>query len=300
MLPSKLIRQITKKDIALLLFITIGIDIVLYFTNYSHLMSTLYQLICMISFYVGIKLHRALKPEENAKQPFHKLFFQFTIVYLIFYTSVGMVDSLTYSIFEPYWNNHEQVVEEANDYLQTVEEDIPESPTQDERMFYIFSIVDYVGYDFLSSILAGTEEIWRLAYIALILLFFKGIIGSRWEYMNHTPFLYIAVAVSSILFGWSHTFTADYELPVFIGTTVLTGISGAVFAVLLLWTRNLWMLVLTHALYDVLVTISWFYFDIMLEATAILLLLISAVLYIINEKKEQKLKTPMTNERGAL
>ncbi len=282
-----LTSSITKRDIGLILIITILVDLVLYFTKFSSFMFTLYDLLLMITFYVGIKLHHVLQSNDDQPQDRKSLLSKFVIVFIAFYCAMTVIDSLSYSLFESYWDNHEQYVEDSVAYVDSEAAEPPtENATVEDMTYYVFSIIDSVGYEFLSSILAGTEEIWRLGYMILILLVLKAIFQKTWNSKNQRPFMIAALVLSSIMFGWSHTFASYYDdTSVYIGTVILYSIAGIILGSLLLWAKNLWILVAVHSLYDVLVTISWYYFNLALEVTIVLLLIIYAINHLGPRKK---------------
>ncbi|QOR66438.1 CPBP family intramembrane metalloprotease [Cytobacillus suaedae] len=273
-----LTSSVTKKDIGLILIITILVDLVLYFTKYSSFMFTLYDLLLMITFYVGIKLHRVLSSNDGEPKDRKSLLNKFVIVFIAFYCAMTVIDALSYSLFESYWDNHEQYVEDSVAYVESAVAEPPtENATAEDVTYYVFSMIDSVGYEFLSSILAGTEEIWRLGYMILILLVLKAIFQKKWESGTQKPFMITALVLSSFLFGWGHTLSSHYDdLSIYLGTVILYSLAGLVLGSLLLWAKNLWILVAVHSLYDVLVTISWYYFNLALEVTIILLLIIYA------------------------
>ncbi|MBE4907243.1 CPBP family intramembrane metalloprotease [Bacillus luteolus] len=283
-----LTSSVTKRDIGLILIITILVDLVLYFTKFSSFMFTLYDLLLMITFYVGIKLHHVLRGNDDGQPEDRKsLLSKFVIVFIAFYCAMTVIDSLSYSLFESYWDNHEQYVEDSAAYVDSAVAEPPkENATAEDMTYYVFSIIDSVGYEFLSSILAGTEEIWRLGYMILILLVLKAIFQKKWDSGNHKPFIITALVLSSFMFGWSHTFASYYDdTSVYIGTVILYSAAGIILGSLLLWAKNLWILVAVHSLYDVLVTISWYYFNLALEVTILLLLVAYALNHVGAKKK---------------
>jgi hypothetical protein len=282
-----LTSSISKRDIGLILVITILVDLVLYFTKFSSFMFTIYDLLLMITLYAGIKLHHVLRSNDDQPQDRKSLFTKFVITFIAFYCAMNVIDSLSYSLFESYWENHEQYVEDSIDYVDSAVAEPPtEDATTEDVTYYVFSIIDSVGYEFLSSILAGTEEIWRLGYIILILLLLKTLFRNKWVNGDQKPFMLTALIISSFLFGWSHTFSSYYDdTSVYIGTVILYSVAGLVLGALLLWSKNLWILVAVHSLYDVLVTISWYYFGLALEVTIVCLLIAFALTNVISSKK---------------
>lgn len=294
MLPNNLTDHITKRTIILLIIVTVIIDIVLYFTKYSYFMDTIYDLLTFFSFYVGIDLHRRLKGNFSNQQDQIRnnrtaiYIKRFATVFLIFVFANFFVDMYSTSFLTSYWENFDEQVTTYHENLEQFEDAMPEAETSEEHVMNLFATLDMVGYDFLTSILAGSEEIWRLSYIVLLLLIFKKLFRKHWVPEKQKIFLGITVAITSILFGIGHTLAYDYNFRIWIGTVLIYSVLGLVLCLLLLWTRDLWLLVTVHAFYDVVATLSWHYIPwAVWYVTAILLMLkiISQIVLKISKEK---------------
>jgi membrane protease YdiL (CAAX protease family) len=279
MLLNDLTANFSKQTIFLLLIATVFIDIVLYFTKYSYFMDNIYDMLTLITFFVGIELHRRITNEiskENDKKWIYRFAVfikKFANVFLIFVIANFIVDLCSTNLLPSYWENFDSQVTYYDETISQFEESIPPAATSEEHLMNFFSIVDMVGFDFLSSILAGSEEIWRLSYIVLLLLILKKLFPRHWSSQNQKLFIGITVGITSLLFGIGHTLAYDYNFSLWIGTVIIYSLLGLVLCLLLLWTRNLWLLVTVHAFYDVIATLSWHYIPWAVWYTAAILVL---------------------------
>lgn len=280
MILNRLTTNITIRNIFLLLIVTVFIDIVLYFTKYSYFLDTIYDMLTLFSFSVGIWLHKRLRDEsvipleETKRVKIAKYIKQFATVFLIFVIANTIVDIYSTNYLSSYWENFDEQVTSYDEELNQFEDTIPQASTGEDHLVNFFSTVDMVGYDFLTSILAGSEEIWRLGYIVLLLLVTKKLFPRQWLPQNKRLFLGITVGITSLLFGIGHTLAYDYNLNVWVGTVIIYSLLGVVLCLLLLWTRNLWLLVTVHAFYDVVATLSWHYIPWAVWYTAVILLVV--------------------------
>ena len=119
----------------------------------------------------------------------------------------------------------------------------------------------------------------------LVLMFLKNIFRRRWEKGSRDIFLMLALFLTSIIFGIDHTLDTEQTWSVKLGSIVTFANMGFLFGVLLLWTRHLWVMVLVHALYDIMATISWYYYDYALEAMALLALIFHVIFFILEKRK---------------
>ncbi|OLS37806.1 CPBP family intramembrane glutamic endopeptidase [Bacillus sp. MRMR6] len=275
-----LTEPITKRLLFALLVVTVGVEILLYLSRFSYLASSLYDAIMVASFFIGIKLHRRLnKGNQRSKR---QIWLQFTGAFLIFIVGSSVVHVFSANVFEEYSNDYEQYVQEYTDLPVIDEGSI-------EPAWTILDEVDTVGYDIFSDILAGLEEVWRLGYIILLLLIFKKTFPKRWEKGSRDSFLMIALFATSILFGIDHTLGAEASWNYQIGTIVTLANMGLLFGLILLWTRNLWVTVAIHSLYDITVTISWYYYEFAVEIFAVIVLFVH--LFLLYYEKKKKVNT---------
>jgi membrane protease YdiL (CAAX protease family) len=272
-----LTEPLSKRLFFALLVITVGVEIVLYLSRYSYLASSLYDAIMVASFFIGIKLHRKLNKEVSKTR--RQLWLQVTGAFLFFFIGSTVVHILSANVFEEYSIEYEEYVQEYTD-LPVIDEGSM------EPSWTILDEVDTVGYDIFSDLLAGLEEVWRLGYMVLLLLVFKRVFPKRWEEGSRDIFLMISLVVTSILFGIDHTLAVEASWNYQIGTIVTLASMGLLFGLILLWTRNLWVTVCIHSLYDVTVTISWYYYEFAVEIFAGIVLLAYIILLYL-EKRER-------------
>jgi membrane protease YdiL (CAAX protease family) len=139
------------------------------------------------------------------------------------------------------------------------------------------------------------EEVWRLAYIILFLLFIKKIFPKRWEKGSRDILLMMALFATSVLFGIDHILGSENSWPYQIGAIVTFANMGLLFGLILLWTRNLWVTVLVHSVYDITATLSWYYFQFAVEVFAVIVFICHVILYAF-EKRKSELKIVESTE----
>jgi membrane protease YdiL (CAAX protease family) len=167
-----------------------------------------------------------------------------------------------------------------------------------DNLWEVVGEIDSIGYDIFTDILAGLEEVWRLAYIILILLVFKRVFPRRWEKGGRDIFVMLALFITSVLFGIDHTLNSVQSWKYEVGAIVTFANMGLLFGFILLWTRNLWMTVLVHSVYDILATLSWYYYDFIVEMAAMVLLPIYLVLMAVekNQQLKKSIETVVSEE----
>jgi len=291
-MTTNLTRPVSKRLLCALLIITIGVEIILYLSGYSLLAGTIYDAIMVSSFFIGLKLqHRLSSGIQKTKI---QLIRQFTVAFMFFILGSTVINIFSSYVFQDFSNDYEQYVEEYTDVV-SVEEPALEPSQHIEPIDNFWDVageIDRIGHDIFTDILAGLEEVWRLAYIILILLFFKKIFPRRWEKGQHDIFVMLALFVTSILFGIDHTLNSVQSWQYEIGAIVTFANMGLLFGLILLWTRNLWLTVLVHSVYDILATLSWYYFEFIVEVIALFLIPVYLVLLAI-ERKQQIKMTPI-------
>jgi membrane protease YdiL (CAAX protease family) len=293
-MTTNLTAPISKQLLFGLLTITIGVEIILYLSGYSQLAGTIYDAFMVSSFFIGLKLHKRLSDGIQKTKIQHIR--QFIAAFLIFILGSTIINNFSSYAFKDFSNDYEQYVETYTEVVQddsnVVEPSEPIEPV--EKMWNILDEIDSVGYDIFTDILAGLEEVWRLAYIILILFVFKKIFPRRWETGRRDIFVLIALFVTSVLFGIDHTLSSVQSWQYEIGAIVTFANMGLLFGLILLWTRNLWMTVLVHSIYDILATLSWYYFEFIVEIVALIFLPIYLVLMVI--EKNQKTSEIVVSE----
>ena len=172
-------------------------------------------------------------------------------------------------------------------------EDGVDAGLPDDPIWSIFEKVDTIGYDLYNDTLAGLEEVWRLAYIILLLVVCKKLFPRRWESGSRDVFLMAALFITSILFGIDHTLDTEEPWAIRIGAIVTFANMGLMFGIILLWTRNLWLTVIVHALYDITATLSWYYIDYAVEYFTLGVLIIHLCLFILDKIHQKRLMSQL-------
>ncbi|WP_419955625.1 lysostaphin resistance A-like protein [Neobacillus niacini] len=289
-MTTNLTASLSKKLLFGLLTITIGVEVILYLSGYSQLAGTIYDAIMVSSFFIGLKLHRRLS--NGIKKTKLQHIQQFIGAFLLFILGSTVINIYSSYAFQDFSNDYEQYVEDYTEVVSAENEiaEPSESIEPVEKMWEVINEIDRVGYDIFTDILAGLEEVWRLAYIILILLVFKKVFPKRWESGRRDGFVLIALFVTSVLFGIDHTLSSIQSWQYEIGAMVTFANMGLLFGFILLWTRNLWVTVLVHSVYDILATLSWYYVEFILEITALILLPIYLILMAIGNQKVKRSK----------
>jgi membrane protease YdiL (CAAX protease family) len=287
-MTTNLTKPVSKRLLFALLTITIGVEIVLYLSGFSLLAGTIYDAIMVSSFFIGLKLQPRLSNgiQKTKSQVIH----QFIGAFLLFVLGSTMINIYSSYAFKDFSEDYEQYVDAYTEVVPNVETELePGQPIETvDNMWEVVGEIDSVGYDIFTDILAGLEEVWRLAYIILILLVFKRVFPKRWEKGGRDIFVMLALFITSVLFGIDHTLNSAQSWKYEVGAIVTFANMGLLFGLILLWTRNLWVTVLVHSVYDILATLSWYYFEFIVELAALILLPIYLVLMAV--EKNQQLK----------
>jgi membrane protease YdiL (CAAX protease family) len=284
-MTTNLTKSISKTLLFAMLVVTIGAEILLYLSRYSTMASTLYDAVMVSSFFIGWKLYRRLRsPHDHPKSP-RQLTLQFTGAFLLFFFGSTLINVYSNLTFVDFNNDYDQYVQTYTEMQAIQAED--DAVLSAEPIGSIFEKIDMIGFDLYSDILAGLEEVWRLAYMILLLVVFKKIFPRRWESGSRDVFLMAALFITSILFGIDHTLDMEQSWANKIGAIVTFANMGFLFGIILLWTRNLWLTVMVHALYDITATLSWYYIDYAVEYITLGILLVHLFLLTV-EKITQK------------
>jgi membrane protease YdiL (CAAX protease family) len=278
-MTNNLTQPISKKLLFSLLIIAIGVEIVLYLSRYSYLASTVYDVIMVSSFFIGLKIYQRLSTDHPKTK--RQLWLQFTGAFLIFFVGSTLINIFSSFAFQDFSSGYDQFVEDYTE-MPIYEDEVI------EPIWALIDEIDMVGYDLFTDTLAGLEEVWRLAYMILILIIFKKIFPRRWEKGSRDIFIMIALFVTSILFGIDHTLSSENSWQYRIGAIVTFANMGLIFGLILLWTRNLWITVVVHSVYDITATLSWYYFQFTVEVFALIVLLVHVILFSL-EKRQRNL-----------
>lgn len=287
LMTDNLTKPVSKKLLAALLIVAIGAEILLYISRYSSLAGILYDALMVSSLFVGLKLHHRLLPQQPLLKTKRQIVLQFTGSFLIFFLGSSLINIYSNLTFEDFSTDYDQYVQEYAQ-MQMVEEIDPATPST--PLWSFFEQVDTIGYDIYADSLAGLEEVWRLSYMILILMVCKKLFSRRWESGSRDLFLMAALFITSVLFGIDHTLDTEQAWSVKIGTIVTFANMGFLFGILLLWTRNLWVTVLVHSVYDIAATLSWYYLDYAVELFAAVMLVVHCILLLLEKIKQKRLK----------
>lgn len=292
MLTTKLTKPLSKKLLFAMLIVTIGAEVLLYLSRYSYMASTLYDAVMVSSIFIGWKLYRRLNSMNDKHQTKRQIILQFTGAFLIFFLGSTLINIYSSLAFTDFNDDYDQYVQDYSDIQANSAED-NKAVSSGGPIWAFFDKVDTIGSDLYTDALAGLEEVWRLAYIILLLMVCKKIFRRKWEDGSRDIFLMMALFLTSILFGIDHTLDTAQPWAVRLGAIVTFANMGLLLGLILLWTRNLWLTVIVHSVYDIVTTLSWYYIDYALEFLAIGMLVVHVVFFII-EKIHQKRSTRHT------
>ncbi|MEH7118593.1 CPBP family intramembrane glutamic endopeptidase [Neobacillus vireti] len=296
---TNLTRPISTRLFFAMLVVTIGAEVLLYLTRYSYLAGTLYDAMMVSSFFVGLKLHERISSGEKTLLSKRQQMLKFTGAFILFFLGSTIINVYSSGTFNDFNVDYDQYVQDYTDMQMDVGEH-PETDTgtNTEHVSGFFEQVDSVGADLYTDALAGLEEVWRLAYIVLLLMACKKVFPNRWASGNKDGFLMFALFLTSILFGIDHTLDTAEAWGVKIGAIVTFANMGLLFGVILLWTRSLWVTVLVHSLYDISATLSWYYVDYAVELVALAVLIVHAVLLTLENIKRKRALDQLETTEG--
>ncbi|WP_053368331.1 CPBP family glutamic-type intramembrane protease [Bacillus sp. FJAT-27245] len=277
---NDLVQPVSKRLLLLMLLVTVGSEAILYLSRYSYFFSDFYNLIMVGSIVLAWKLHPRLAPgPRNAgadnggaqfsseydtflgfggRAPKRQIVSQFAVVFLLFYLGSIVTNFYSNILFKDFNDNYTSYVEDS---AAAVESGFAENGGEEAVAFKIFEWFDLVGYDFLSDTLAGFEEVYRISYMILFLMIIKRFLPQKWTKWPEEIFLMAVLFISSLLFGIGHTLANPQPWSVTLGTIATFTNMGLILGLLLLWSRNLWLLIAVHSLYDILMTVQWYYFE---------------------------------------
>lgn len=278
-----------------LLIVAFGAEIVLYLMRYSSLANTVYNAIMVGSFFVGLKIHPLIADQTVPKPTKQQVTLKFAAAFLLFFMGSTVINYYSTYVFNDFNDQYESYVEESAAAVQSYSN--PDSETGDKN-YSIFDTIDSVGYDLYTDSLAGLEEVWRLSYMIIFLSICKKLFPNRWSTGKRDIFLLLALFITSVVFGIDHTLNAEQPWPIKIGSIVTFANMGFLFGVILLWTRNLWLTVLVHSVYDIAATLSWYYYDYAVEAFAGIVLAVFVILKIFEKKQSKQRIAPGEHEQN--
>jgi membrane protease YdiL (CAAX protease family) len=292
MLANQLTQPVSKKLLFGLLIVTIGADLALFLSRESYFMEMIYSNIMLFSILIAVKLAPRLK-DNTVVVSKTKVYSTFVKAFFLLYL-VGTINNYYSSqIFPEFSENRSALAEDFSTKVDSYEERMSSDSAEYTRYDRVVEWVDSVGYDIYDYFLAGLEEVWRFSYILLFLMLFKKLMPHLWERSSKNTFMIVAILLSSLLFGVGHSLAYEQSWTVFVGTVVSYTNIGVILGYLLIYTRNLWLLVLVHGLYNVLKTMGWTYFEWATEVFVALLLLINGVVWIVG-----KIRANMVEAKG--
>jgi membrane protease YdiL (CAAX protease family) len=282
-MTNQLIEPMSKRLFFALISITVGVEIILFLSGYSTLAGTVYDSLMVASLFIGLKISNRLSAGISKTK--RQLVLQFTGSFLLFFLGSTVINTFSAYAFQDFSNEYDQYVQDYTEMVTYEDEPIPESePT--EPLWTIIDEIDTVGYDLFVSTLAGLEEVWRLAYIILILLLCKKVFPNRWEKSSRDIFLLTALFATSILFGIDHTLSSQDTWPYRVGAIVTFANMGLLFGLIMLWTRSLWVTVFVHSVYDIAASLSWYYHELTVEIFALIVLIVHLILLAFEKKNK--------------
>jgi hypothetical protein len=292
MLADQLTQPVSKRLLLGLLIVTIGADVALFLSRDSYFMGMIYSNIMLFSLLIAVKLAPRLKDHTKAVSK-TKLFSTFVKAFFLLYL-VGTVNNFySNQTFPDFTEDRSVLAEDFSSRVDSFEERMSSDSVEYTPYDRVVDWVDSIGYDFYDYFMAGFEEVWRLSYIVLFLLIVKKAMPRLWERSSKGTFLVAAILLSSLLFGVGHSLAYEQNWTVFVGTVVTFTNMGVILGYLLISTRNLWILILVHGLYNVFTTMGWTYFEWTTEVFVVLLLLINGVLWIVG-----KIRTNIVKAKG--
>jgi len=250
--------------------------------------STLYDAVMVSSFFIGWKLYLRLRSQQDHSKSPRQLLLQFTGAFLLFFigsTVINVYSSLTFVDFN---KDYDQYVQDYTESQSVEVEGGGDASLPEEPSWSFFEKIDTIGYDLYNDTLAGLEEVWRLSYMILLLVLLKKVFPRRWESGSRDIFLMAALFITSILFGIDHTLDTEQPWAIRLGAIVTFANMGFLFGIILLWTRNLWLTVIVHALYDITATLSWYYIDYAVEYFTLGILIVHVCLFILEKINQQR------------
>lgn len=284
MMTTNLTQPVSKKLLALLLIVAFGAEVILYLTRFSSLASSLYDAIMVSSIFVAWRIHGRMASSAPLQKTKLQVSLQFTGAFLLFFLGSTVINIYSTNVFPDFSNDYDQYVQ---DYTDT-QTSYGDNGTVSGPVWTFFDNVDTLGYDLYTDTLAGFEEVWRLSYMILILFVCKKLFRRRWESGRRDIFIMLALFLTSIVFGIDHTLSSEQPWAIKFGSIITFANMGFIFGIILLWTRNLWLTIAVHGVYDIMTTVSWYYFDYAVEALALLLAVVHVILLSIEATRRKQ------------
>lgn len=116
----------------------------------------------------------------------------------------------------------------------------------------ISSDISFLFGHLIHKALTSSEEVARLLMMIFVLIFCQKLFKNKWNNAKYQWFfLSFALIVSSFIFGWSHSevYANSFFDPY---VTLYFGVQGLIYGIGLIVTRRLWLIMIYHALSNML------------------------------------------------
>jgi membrane protease YdiL (CAAX protease family) len=246
--------QFTKPVLVGMILVTLGAELLLWGSGYSYFLDELYMYLLIASIFLAFPLHQAWKGQKPKRStPYY--IFQFCTVFLVYVTFSSLLDLSTSSYLDEFMTGYQEDLEDHLGYAPTEEE------YEEYSVHPTFEHLDYYGSAIWRDMLAGFEEVSRVAYILLTMSFFSFFYRQKKQERNHFPPLLTSLFLSSLMFGLGHILAHDYTFAEGTGSFIYYTNAGLILGVLLIWTRNLWMMIAVHSLYNLCMSSNMYLFE---------------------------------------
>lgn len=117
-------------------------------------------------------------------------------------------------------------------------------------------IKKHLWSNLFDCLFSGTEEVWRVCSVIVLLFFLKKAFPLKWSSLKFQwSMMLLCFIFIAFIFGWLHSFGYSnqfFSLPI----TVMLGLVGLSLTLVLLITRSLFMTMTIHILNNVIVTFN--------------------------------------------
>ncbi|WP_456278853.1 CPBP family intramembrane glutamic endopeptidase [Bacillus sp. AK128] len=253
--------QFTKPVLIGMLLVTVGAELLLWGSGYSYFLDELYMYLLIASIFLAVPLHRTWKEQDIKRSRLYYLF-QFCTAFLVCFTLTYLLDHSTASYLDEFMTGYQEDTEDHLGYAPTFYEDIYfEEEDGDYSTYHLFENLDYYGSSITRSVLAGLEEVSRISYILLTMCLISLIYRRYKPERSQFPALLTGLFLSSLMFGIGHILANEYTFSESFGSFIYYTNVGLILGVLLIWTRNLWMMIAVHGLYNLSMSLNIYFFE---------------------------------------
>ncbi|MFC4321976.1 CPBP family intramembrane glutamic endopeptidase [Litchfieldia salsa] len=283
--------QFTKPVLVGMIFVTLGAELLLWGSGYSYFLNELYMYLIIASIFLAIPLHRAWRGQKTKRSTSYYIF-QFCIVFFVFFTISSIVDLSTYSYLDEFEIGYDEELQDHLGNAPTFYEDgeYYEEEYEDYGTYPFFENLDYYGSDIWSCVLAGLEEVSRLSYILLTMCLFSFFYRQNKQDRSHIPPVLTGLFLSSLMFGLGHVWAHDYTLAESAGSFIYYTNAGLVLGVLLIWTKNLWMMIAVHGFYNLCMSLNLYLYEYSTLIIYLIVLVVCISYWIVLHRKRRRQK----------